>query len=282
MTTPDLHLNTGVLALDAMPADEAPDALAHAASCESCGPELAGFLETAALLGAAAAEPPPASLRRLIMARIAVTPQLPPLMGLPDVRPAIAEPTVRMAPPDSAGTASTSAPGPERPATPQEPPAAADNVVPLRPWYRRPGALVAAAVAALVIGGGAVVAVKSITAPAEQTAQTPEQCVAAAADRQQLTPAKGQGTATYAQSCDAVLLDVTGLPVLPADKTYQLWAIADNQPRSLGELPDASAGKPQVVTAQPKPGETVLAITAEPAGGSPKPTTDILWQASLA
>ena len=86
---------------------------------------------------------------------------------------------------------------------------------------------------------------------------------------------------TYAQSCSAALLDVTGLPVLPSTETYQLWALAGDQPRSLGVLPDASAGKQQVVTAQPQPGETVVAITAEPAGGSAQPTLPILWQASL-
>jgi len=299
MTTPDLHLDTGVLALDAMPADEAPGALSHALSCESCSPELVGFRETAALLGSAAAEAPPASLRRSIMARIAVTPQLPPVTGRPATQVAPAKPDRDRAAPTPAATpaevsatpAEVSATPPDSPtqpdsATPTESarPAApsADTVIPLRRWYRRPSALVAAAVAALVIGGGSVVAVRAISGPAEQTAQTPEECVAQAPDREQLTPAKGQGTATYSQSCNAVLLDVTGLPAVPADKTYQLWAIANNQPRSLGELPDAAAGKPQVVTARPNAGETVLAITAEPAGGSPKPTTDILWQATLA
>src|SRR5664279_2116254 len=77
----DPHLNTGALALDAMTDDEATEAVAHVADCESCAAELAGFLETAALLGSVAAEVPPSSLRRAVMAAIAITPQLPPVVG---------------------------------------------------------------------------------------------------------------------------------------------------------------------------------------------------------
>jgi len=80
----------------------------------------------------------------------------------------------------------------------------------------------------------------------------------------------------------SALLDVTGLPALPSDRTYQLWAIAGEQPRSLGVLPEASAGEQQIVAAQTQAGENVVAITAEPAGGSEQPTLPILWQATLA
>ena len=234
------------------------------------------------------------------MARIAVTPQLPPLTGRhrsPETRtstsptgPAGAggRPGGGVVPdaasPDGAGpdSAVRDKAGPDKPGPDIAPGTETQgNVVPLRPWYRRPGALVAAAVAAVVIGGGTVVAINQLRGQQEQVAQTPEQCVAQAADKRDLVPAKGQGTVTYAQSCNAALLDVTGLSVLPSTETYQLWALAGDQPRSLGVLPDASAGKQQVVTAQPQPGETVVAITAEPAGGSAQPTLPILWQASL-
>ena len=93
MTSPDMHLDTGALALNALPDDEAAEVEAHLATCDSCPAELAGFRETVALLGSVAAEAPPASLRRAIMARIAVTPQLPPLA------PPVAEPVVAPSPP---------------------------------------------------------------------------------------------------------------------------------------------------------------------------------------
>jgi anti-sigma-K factor RskA len=159
-----------------------------------------------------------------------------------------------------------------------------DNVIPLRrPWYRRASPLIAAAVAAVVIGGGAIVVVNNAQDQQQQTAQTPEQCVAAASDKKVLSPDAGQGAVTFAPSCGAATLDVSGLPDLPDDQTYQLWALAGETvaPRSLGLLPDASAGNPQLVTAQTQPGENTVAITAEPAGGSSGPTLPILWMAKL-
>lgn len=254
----DLHLDTAAMALGALPDDEHAQVEEHLATCESCTDELVGFQATVNMLGAAAAETPPASLRRSVMAAIKVTPQLPPLVA----------------------PVSVAAPAAESPASE----AAAyvpSNVVPIRRWYRRPGALIAAAVAAVVIGGGTVVAINQTGGTGSEVAATPEQCVTQASDRQQLTPEMGQGTATYAASCNAVILDVTGLPDLPDDKAYQLWAVAGQTPRSLGLLEDASKGEPQVVTATTTPGESVVAITAEPAAGSQQPTSDIIWQATL-
>src|SRR6478609_452131 len=117
MTTPDMHLDTGALALNALPDDEAAEVEAHLATCDSCSAELAGFLETVALLGSVAAEAPPASLRRAIMAQTADPPQL------PQLSPPAAEPvSTAIAPPP-----------------PPAPRHAADDVLPLRcRWYRRP------------------------------------------------------------------------------------------------------------------------------------------------
>jgi anti-sigma-K factor RskA len=252
-----MHLDTGALALNALPDAERAEVEAHLATCDSCPAELASFRETVALLGSVAAEAPPTSLRRAIMARIAVTPQLPPLP------PAVVEPPV----------------APSPPAPPAGPRHAADNVIPLRRWYRRPASLVAAAVAAVVIGGGAVVGIN--LANQEQQVASPEQCVAQAADRQSVAPELGAGTAIYAPSCSAVTVDVTGLPDLPNDQTYQLWAIAGETPRSLGVLPKASDGQPELLTTTTNAGENVLAITTEPAGGSATPTLPIIWKTTL-
>ncbi len=262
--TADPHLDTAAYALHAMPADETAEFESHLDTCESCSAELIGFLETAALLGSAAAEGPPASLRASILARVAVTPQLPPLTAAD-----VPKPTVQ----DGDAQQSRSRTGPKRTGSHR-----ADGTQ--QRWYRRPGALLAAAVAAIVIAGGSIVAVNRVGQDNE-VAQTPEQCVAQAADQRQITPAQGGGTVRYAPSCGAALLDVTGLPALPSDRTYQLWALAGSTPRSLGTLPDATAGKPQVIAAQTQSGENAVAITAEPAGGSQSPTLPILWQAAL-
>ena len=261
MTSP-LHLDTGAIALDAVPGDEVAEARSHIDTCEACSAELVGFLETAALLGAAVAETPPPSLRRSVMERIAVTAQLPPLTA-----------PARHAAPESTPVAPVS-----------DGTSDAENVVQLRrPWYRRASPLIAAAVAAVVIGGGAVVVVNNMQDQGQQTAQTLEQCVATASDKKVLIPDAGQGAVTFAPSCGAATLDVSGLPDLPDDQTYQLWALAGETvaPRSLGLLPDASAGNPQLITAETEPGENTVAITAEPAGGSSGPTLPILWMTKL-
>ena len=262
MSTADMHLDMGALALGALPDEEALEAEQHVATCDSCTAELAGFRETVVLLGSVAAEAPPASLRRSVMAAIRTTPQLPPLV--------VPSPVITSTEPAHAA--------PSQDEAPSTPPS---NVVPLRPWYRRPQALIAAAVAALVIGGGTVVAVNQLGGTGQEVAQTPEQCVAQATDKQQLVPDTGSGTATYAASCNAVTLDVTGLPDLPSDQTYQLWALAGQTPRSLGLLDQASQGESQLVTKTTNPGESVVAITAEPAAGSPAPTGDIIWKTTL-
>jgi anti-sigma-K factor RskA len=269
----DFHLDMGAMALGALPDDELAQVQAHLETCESCTTELAGFRETVAMLGAVSAQTPPASLRRSIMARIAVTPQLPPLVTPAEPSPSPtepAEPAVPVVPATAEGTPD---------ATPTDLP---DNVVPIRRWFRRPGALIAAAVAAVVIGGGAVVAINQTGGPGTQVAQTPEECIAQAADKELITPAAGnEGSVTYAASCSAVLLDVTGLPALPADKTYQLWALKGQEARSLEPLPAATAGEPELVTRSTLPGENAVAITVEPAGGSKQPTFPIVWQAVL-
>ena len=76
---------------------------------------------------------------------------------------------------------------------------------------------------------------------------------------------------------------VGGLPALPDDRTYQLWALSDQPdvpPRSLGLLPQAADGQSQVVTQPTRPGEVAVAITAEP-GRVGHPTLPIVWMTEL-
>jgi len=270
----DPHLNTGVLALDAMPDEEATEAIAHIEDCESCAAELAGFLETAALLGSVASEVPPAALRRAVLAAIAVTPQLPPVVGLHERH---ARQGPRHAQPDDEATVPTPTPSPTVPDTPPT----SGTVVPLRrPWYRRPAAFIAAAVAAVVIGGGVVVAVNRTSNPPDQQVAL-EQCVQQAGDAQVLKPADAQGEVRYAPSCGAALVDVSGLRDLPADRTYQLWVLAGSNARSVTLLNQAADGQPQVWAAPTQAGDTAIGITEEPATGSPKPTSDPIWAVAL-
>jgi anti-sigma-K factor RskA len=61
---------------------------------------------------------------------------------------------------------------------------------------------------------------------------------------------------------------------LPAGKTYQLWALASGKVVSLGVLGAA----PRDVPFRVEPTMTLLMVTAEPAGGTPVPTTPVVAQ----
>jgi anti-sigma-K factor RskA len=65
---------------------------------------------------------------------------------------------------------------------------------------------------------------------------------------------------------------VTGLDKAPQGKTYEAWVIPKNKaPRPAGLFP---GGKPTTVHLHGVPQKgAVVAVTVEPAGGSPAPTT---------
>lgn len=62
----------------------------------------------------------------------------------------------------------------------------------------------------------------------------------------------------------------TGASTLPPDQSYQLWSLDSGEPVSLGVLGTASERTVEVSLPE---GTTAVAISEEPAGGSPQPTT---------
>lgn len=83
---------------------------------------------------------------------------------------------------------------------------------------------------------------------------------------------------------------VSGLPVLPSDKTYQLWFRLDNQARvSIATFAVDPTGSAVMVLPVPPNSRAYVScgITEEPRGGSPKPTgprvlTSLEWPAPSA
>lgn len=65
------------------------------------------------------------------------------------------------------------------------------------------------------------------------------------------------------------------LQPVPSGRTYQLWAISEGQPISVGVFEPGAAGTAAVVVATPDTLMRVdaIAVTVEPAGGLPKPST---------
>jgi anti-sigma-K factor RskA len=72
-----------------------------------------------------------------------------------------------------------------------------------------------------------------------------------------------------------MILTAFDLQPAPAGRTYQLWGIADGaQPVSLGTFNTGPSGQAAVALAfDPALRFSVSAVTEEPTGGSPQPTT---------
>ena len=78
----DLHHLAGAYALDALDPDERAAFEAHYPACDICRADVVEYRETAQVLAAAASVAPPATVRGAVMAEIAATRQISPL--LPD------------------------------------------------------------------------------------------------------------------------------------------------------------------------------------------------------
>lgn len=78
--TPDLHHLAGAYALDALDAGERAAFESHYPTCEICAGDVVDYRETASLLAAASASAPPTALKGRVMAEIAATRQISPML----------------------------------------------------------------------------------------------------------------------------------------------------------------------------------------------------------
>jgi anti-sigma-K factor RskA len=142
------------------------------------------------------------------------------------------------------------------------------SIRPLQAW----GALAAAIIAGLLIWN---IALQSGDADERFDATR-----ATSAAVLQAHGASGSGTALYFAEEDAVVLVADGIDQLDSTRTYQLWALTDDDPVSLGIMrPDAGGRMTSV--AKLDSATTGIAITVEPAGGSAQPTTEPVFTADL-
>lgn len=82
----------------------------------------------------------------------------------------------------------------------------------------------------------------------------------------------GKVTVATSKSLGKMAVETDKLPRLSDQQVYQLWTMTNGVAISAGVLEDIGDG-----AAMPMPGErTRVAITIEPAGGSPQPTTDAI------
>ena len=81
MSDHDLHLLTGAYAADALDSEERDTFRRHLETCAVCRQEVAELTATAARLALAAAEPAPAGMRERVLAEVARTRQLSPVVS---------------------------------------------------------------------------------------------------------------------------------------------------------------------------------------------------------
>ncbi|MCT1353640.1 MULTISPECIES: anti-sigma factor [Gordonia] len=159
---------------------------------------------------------------------------------------------------------------------------------------RRPAratAILAAAAVTVAVALGAGVLIGRTTAPESSTSSTALSDsqrevlgVLTAADAsvsvEPLADDRGTIAVVTSESADQAVALLRDLRTpIPADSTYQLWLVGGApQPVSAGLIPGDDTAP---VVVDDVRGSSVLAVTIEPAGGSPQPTTPILAQVAL-
>ena len=79
---------------------------------------------------------------------------------------------------------------------------------------------------------------------------------------------------------DRAVLVVEDMPPVPEGKTYQIWVIEEDVPKPSGLFRPKQESVAAVVE-HPVGGGDVIAVTVEPEGGSPKPTTEPVLAAKV-
>ncbi len=243
----DIHTLSGVYVADALTHPELDDFDAHLDECTQCRDEVDAMRETMADLGALHEVAPPPALRASILGAIAAIPQAPAASQSP-AAPAVAD-APRLTPPNVI----TPAHGFGRPRRP------------ITSWL-------AAAAAVLAVALGGVTVWQQSTLQSIEAADAQRVELLAAPDLEVSRAKLEGGSVTYlvSQGRGQAILTASDLPDPGEDRSWQVWVMQDGVPRS-GAVLD-TGGRVQAWVDGVAGGEA-LAITNEPRGGSPAPTT---------
>jgi anti-sigma-K factor RskA len=253
-------------ALDALDGEERTAVEAHLASCPSCVALVEQHRTTLAALTADEA-PPPAVWQR-IAADIGAT-------GVPTPLPVVPSAPAATAPPPPVPGA-----GPVPPGGDDEQPPAPIHLRPRSRGTTRWALIGAVAAAALVVGG---VVGLSLGGTEDEPDDLAELAAAALDDPDAsvatLATESGQPAARVVVEGTTGYVLVDDLPALPEGEEYQLWKLGGDVPVSLGVIGDGSTG---VAAVGVPAGTSEMALSTEPAGGSPAPTGDIVATGAFA
>jgi len=242
--TPDVHLLTGAYALSALDDVERRQFERHLAECPDCAREVEELRATAARLGVAVAQRPPAWLRQRVMHQIATTRQEPPrARGRSGGRP------------------------PQRWALRLTAVAAA-----------------LALAAAVALGAIALRTQDQLSQAQARYGQVAAVLAAPDVRSGTASAAGATAIVMVSHKLNEAVLTVDGMPPPPANRTYQVWLMGSGSPRSAGLLQSGPNAVIPPLVFGGIGGATQIGVTEEPAGGSPQAdhvTTDALQPAGL-
>lgn len=234
MSEGDLHLLTGAYASGALSDEEHDAFVEHLEVCGNCRVEVAELVATAALLGIAAAERPPAGFRERVMAEVATTRQLPPVVTT------LAEAKGRRASRQRRWTLSAAA---------------------------------SAVVLAVGLGAWGLSLNEDKQRSEDLFSAVQEVQTAPDAKTMNAVRGETTAVLTMAPSLGQMVFQTHGLKDAGDDRTYQVWLLGPgSQVRSMGTFDSNGDNTTQLMRGDPR-GATALAVTEEPAGGSQRPTT---------
>lgn len=238
----DLHALVGPYLVDALDDQEREAFEAHLQNCDPCRNEVGDLIDVPALLAESVAAPVSADLRASVLAEVDRTPQ-------------------------------------DQPSHPVQPVRSVRPVVSAGPRRRlAQGLLAAAAAIVVIVGAVGVMSVRS----ADQRARQAETALSVyeAPDRSTATFEGELGSIEVTTSVSVGATVITGhdVPELAAGRTYELWFVDENGPAPAGTF---TADGGSVVHRADGAAPVTVAITEEPAGGSPQPTGPILASATI-
>lgn len=242
MTTHDLHHLAAAYALDALDAAERASFEAHYPSCEVCNADVRSFRATLAEVAAAEAVSPPPALKARVMAEVADTRQLSPLLpeGVAQLDRRRAASFIRLV------TAAAAA-------------------------------LVLIGVAAFVVGRSSAPDDAGVASALEEVLAEPDArtVVLTPADG-----VSGSVRVSWSETDGRAVVIAEGLAPAADGRAYELWSIDERGPTPMSMLDQAGDGSIRSVV--DLDGEPALwGVTIEPAEGSDTPTEPILHQAAV-
>lgn len=140
-----------------------------------------------------------------------------------------------------------------------------------RLWF----ALAASLTLLLAVGAGTIAIVTNLTRPAAVYALERIEAAPDAQTAEGAMPDGGVAEVHWSPSLGEAVFVAEDMPTLDADQSYELWFVRDGAPISAGVFEAPEGAATAVLEGDMKAGD-IVAVTVEPAGGSPtgEPSSD--------